>query len=149
MTAPVANYDLAIKLDPKYAAAFTERGNTNALRGRIERALSDYDQAIRFNPTYAGVFNSRAALYQAQGRDRPSALADLDMAIKLEPALGDGAQHPRPDHQQKGDIDRAIADFTPGGEGEPGLRGGLAQSRSGPQEQGRARQGGRRLRPGA
>ena len=93
-SAPSSDYDPAIKLDPKYAAAFTERGNTYAARGMIDRALQDYEQAIKFNPTYAGVFNSRAMLWQRKG-DLTRALADLDQAIKLDPGFAVGALNNR------------------------------------------------------
>jgi tetratricopeptide (TPR) repeat protein len=50
----------------------------------IDRAIGDYDTALRLDPTLADIFNIRGELWRKKG-DRPRALADFGVAIKLNP----------------------------------------------------------------
>ena len=50
----------------------------------IDRAIDDYDDVLRLDPTLADVFNARGELWRKKG-DRPKALADFGVAIKLNP----------------------------------------------------------------
>jgi uncharacterized protein YecT (DUF1311 family) len=50
----------------------------------IDRAIADYDGVLRLDPRLADIFNARGALWRKKG-DRPKALADFGMAIKLNP----------------------------------------------------------------
>src|SRR6516165_1397499 len=45
----IADYDQAIRLDPKYAFAYNGRGNAYKAKGDNDRAIADYDQAIRLD----------------------------------------------------------------------------------------------------
>ena len=49
-----------------------------------DRAIDDYDIVLRLDPGLADVFNTRGELWRRKG-DRPKALADFGMAIKLNP----------------------------------------------------------------
>jgi tetratricopeptide (TPR) repeat protein len=42
----LADYEMAIRLDPTYAAAYYRRGRTNEDRGDIEKARADYNAAL-------------------------------------------------------------------------------------------------------
>ncbi len=53
-------------------------------KDRIDRAIGDYDAALRLDSTLADVFNARGELWRRKG-DRPRALADFGVAIKLNP----------------------------------------------------------------
>ena len=50
----------------------------------IDRAIDDYDTALRLDPTLADIFNARGELWLRKG-DRPRALHDFAIAIKLNP----------------------------------------------------------------
>ena len=50
----------------------------------IDRAIGDYDTMLRLDPTQADIFNIRGELWRRKG-DRPKALADFGMALKLNP----------------------------------------------------------------
>ena len=96
---------------PKYAAAFTERGNTYAARGKIDRALQDFEQAIKFNPSYAGVFNSRALLYQRKGDNKPRAGRPRPGDQTRSRIRGRAQQSWLDLIRPRATLDRAIADF--------------------------------------
>jgi tetratricopeptide (TPR) repeat protein len=46
----IADYSQAIRLDPKYAVAYINRGISYEAKGDNDRAIADYDQAIRLDP---------------------------------------------------------------------------------------------------
>jgi tetratricopeptide (TPR) repeat protein len=46
----MADYDEALRLDPKNSGAYGGRGNVWYSRQQYDRALADYDEAIRRNP---------------------------------------------------------------------------------------------------
>ena len=80
----IADYDAAIKLDPKSADAFHNRGIAWASKGEPDRAIADYDAAIRLDPGDSSPYAGRAVERTIKG-DYPGAAADLDTAIRLDP----------------------------------------------------------------
>jgi tetratricopeptide (TPR) repeat protein len=64
--------------------ALVARGGAFGRKDRIDRAIGDYDTVLRLDPTLADTYNARGELWRKQG-DRPKALADFGMAIKLNP----------------------------------------------------------------
>jgi tetratricopeptide (TPR) repeat protein len=49
----IADYDAAIRLDPKNALPYFNRGFAYQTKGDNDRAIADYDAAIRLDPKYA------------------------------------------------------------------------------------------------
>ena len=47
----IADYDMSIKLDPNYATAYYNRGNSRLATGDKEGAVADYRQAAKLNPS--------------------------------------------------------------------------------------------------
>ena len=58
----VADYDTAIRLDPKDAIAYNNRGNAHDDLNEYDLAIADYDEAIRLDPKYVYPHNGRATL---------------------------------------------------------------------------------------
>ncbi len=48
----IADYDKAIKLNPKHAKAYNNRGITYEVKGDKERAIADYRKALQIQPLY-------------------------------------------------------------------------------------------------
>ena len=107
--AAIKDYDESIKLNPKHARAYTNRGAAYKKLGMDERALADESAAIKLDPTVPEYFDNRGLSYQKNG-DYDRAIADYDEAIRIEPKAnfltnrGDS-------YQFKGEFDRAIADY--------------------------------------
>jgi len=78
----IRGYDEAIRINPKDAVAYFNRGNTYHSLNNKRRAIEDYDQAIYLNPRDAVAYNNRGNAYKLQGREA-EAIADLEKFITL------------------------------------------------------------------
>jgi tetratricopeptide (TPR) repeat protein len=64
--------------------ALIARGGAFGRKDQVDRAIGDYETVLRLDPTLADIYNARGELWRKKG-DRPKALADFGMAIKLDP----------------------------------------------------------------
>src|SRR6266567_3870887 len=80
----LADYNEAIRLDPKSALALSDRGVAYGNKGDYDRALADLNEAIRLDPKSAHAFRNRDIVYAYKG-DYERAIADLNEAIRLNP----------------------------------------------------------------
>jgi len=100
----------SIRLDPKFALAYNNRGVAYKNKGELDRAIADYDEAIRLNPNYALPYDNRGNAYKDKGEyDR--AIADLDAAIRLNPNYAKAYNDRGVVYASKRDYIRAIADY--------------------------------------
>lgn len=82
----LADYDAAIRLDPRNARAYAERGQVFQDGGDDTRALPDFEVAIRLSSDYAFAYNGRGVVRANRGED-DLALADYGKAIALQPGF--------------------------------------------------------------
>src|SRR5215471_18166673 len=101
----------AMRLDPKSALAFTNRGVAYERRGDMDRAIADFSEAIRLDPNYALASSNRGIAYARKG-DNDRAIADYNEAIRLDPKNALAFADRGIAYGKKGDNDRAIADFN-------------------------------------
>ena len=71
MDRAIADYTEAIRLDPKYANAYSNRGVAYSDKGDKDRAIADFTEAIRLDPKYADAYNNRGFAYREQRRHGP------------------------------------------------------------------------------
>jgi S1-C subfamily serine protease len=83
----IADYDQAIRLNPKLAPAYNNRGWLRDELGDKQGAIADYDQAIRLDPKFAVAYGNRGFIRKALG-DRQGAIADLQKAATLYKSQG-------------------------------------------------------------
>jgi len=107
----IADYDQAIRLDPKHALAFNGRGIAYRAKKDYDRAIADYDQAIRLDPNFASAFNSRCFARAVAGRELSQALADCNESLRLLPDQGHVLDSRGLVQLRLGAFDRAIADY--------------------------------------
>lgn len=79
--AAIADYDEAIKLDPKSAVAFNNRGTAYSAKGESDAAIADFSEAIKHNARFAPAYFNRANAYAEKG-EADRAIADYTAAIK-------------------------------------------------------------------
>jgi tetratricopeptide (TPR) repeat protein len=86
----LADYNRAIKINPKNANAYYNRGLLKATKLQDPQgALADYNSAIQLKPSYDVVYNNRGNLKVDKLKDFQGALADYNRAIKLKPRNAD------------------------------------------------------------
>src|SRR5437764_145394 len=107
----IANYNEAIKLDPKNIVAFIGRGDAYTNKSDYDRALANYSEAIRLDPKSPLALSDRGVAYALKG-DYDKALADHNEAIRLDPKDAHDFRNVGVGYAYKGDDDRAIADFN-------------------------------------
>jgi len=67
----IADFSEAIRLDPKFAIAFSGRGLAYSAKGDHDRAIADFNEAIRLDPKSRIAFYNRGLAYDAKGGLRP------------------------------------------------------------------------------
>lgn len=80
--AAIADYDEALKIDPKNAGALNNRGSARTEKGDVDAAIADFDAALKLSGRFASAFFNRANAYAAKG-DTARAMADYNKAIAL------------------------------------------------------------------
>jgi tetratricopeptide (TPR) repeat protein len=106
----IADFDEAIRVDPNYAAGFSNRGVAYMKKEDYDRAIADFDEAIRVDPNYADGFSNRGLAY-VEKEDYDRAITDFDEAIRIDPNYAAGFSNRGIAYLQKEDYDRAITDF--------------------------------------
>ena len=82
----LVDYDTAIRLDPRNAFAYLDRGTLLATRGRnYLRAVDDFDRTLQIDPANVTALIARGDAWSQLGEFGP-AVADLDRALELSPA---------------------------------------------------------------
>jgi tetratricopeptide (TPR) repeat protein len=82
----IGNFDEAIRLDPKYAAAYNNRGLAYSAKGDNDHAIADFTKAIRLDSKLANAYENRGRAFRAMG-ENDRAVRDLKAAIRLDPKL--------------------------------------------------------------
>src|ERR1700728_1074527 len=78
------DYNEAVKLAPRNAELYYNRGVFYVAQSDDDAALRDFDTAMGLNPKLVPVLRQRARIYQARG-NLGGALADYSAAIGLQP----------------------------------------------------------------
>jgi hypothetical protein len=121
----LADFDKAIKLDPKDSTAYYNRAYAKRLKKDFKGALADYNRTIELDPNNAEAFYNRANVKAMNLNDVPGAIPDYDRAIELNPQhshayynraiakklTGDKAGSDA-DHKRAGEIDPELAPPT-------------------------------------
>jgi Zn-dependent protease len=109
LTQALADYDMAIRLDPDRVEFYQSRSQLKLLMGLRESAIVDYQALIRLNPNDPILHLDRAELYQSIGQHQ-EAIAAATQSIKLKPQNPDAYQLRSQSKQAIGDRVGATAD---------------------------------------
>ena len=105
----LAHFSEAIRLDPKCAVAYNNRGVIYKDQGKFNKAIADFDAALHLEPTYADAFFNRAVAYVKQG-DLDQAIADYSEVLRLKPDYVEAYVGRANAYQDLGDDVQAEAD---------------------------------------
>jgi tetratricopeptide (TPR) repeat protein len=105
----IADFDEAIRLDPKKAFLYEGRGNAWSSKGEFDRAIADFDEAIRLDPKNSSPYNGRGLAWK-QKREFDRAVADFNDAVRLAPKWALPYINRSEAWRLKGDLDQALTD---------------------------------------
>ena len=63
----IADYNESIRLDPKYAIAYNNRGDAWYHKKEYDKAIADFNEAIRLDPKTAVAYSNRGSLVGQEG----------------------------------------------------------------------------------
>jgi tetratricopeptide (TPR) repeat protein len=107
----IANYDKALKSDPRYGPAYCDRGAAYLRKGKLDKAKADLDKALRLGAMGEIVYYHRGAFYEAIGK-HGKAMADYTKVINLNPTDADAYIKRGRIYYKKGNLDKALADYS-------------------------------------
>jgi lipoprotein NlpI len=79
----LADFDAAIRLNPRYQNAYVNRGDIYHFKRQDEKAIADYDAALKLRDGDEVAYYDRGNSYAAIGKHR-QAIADYDAALRLK-----------------------------------------------------------------
>ena len=107
----LADYNQAIRIDPRNALPYNNRGKLRNDQGDVDSALADYNEAIRIDPRYVFAYNNRGNVRHAMN-DPAGALADYNEAIRLDPRYAHAYNGRGNMRSDQGDRAGAMADYN-------------------------------------
>ena len=84
----IADYNEAIRLDPKDASTLYSRGYAWDAKKEYDKAIADYNEAIRLDPKSVSAFYNRGHSWENK-KEYDKAIADYNEAIRLDPKLSE------------------------------------------------------------
>jgi tetratricopeptide (TPR) repeat protein len=80
----IADFALAIELDPKNPQYYCQRGDVRMRNKEYEEAIADYTTALKKVPDFTWAYHGRGQIYLAQGKSE-LALDDFNKALRARP----------------------------------------------------------------
>jgi tetratricopeptide (TPR) repeat protein len=86
----IKDYDEGIRLDPRQAYAYVNRGDAWLEKAEYDKAIRDFNEAIRLDPDFAPAYLKRGLAWLKK-KDNDRATLDFDKANRLDPELSEEA----------------------------------------------------------
>jgi tetratricopeptide (TPR) repeat protein len=106
----IADYDEALRLDPKIVTGYSGRGGIYVRKGRFDLARRDLDEGLKLDPNNSGVHNALGNYHLAMG-DYGSAIAEYNTAIRISPQYLYPYRSRAEAYEARGDLAAALADY--------------------------------------
>jgi len=84
----IAELTEAIRLNPQYARAYSNRGASYFRKKDYDQAITDLTEAIRLDPRFASAYYNRGVVYYWKD-DYDKAIADLEATLEIDPNYAD------------------------------------------------------------
>ena len=107
----IADFSEAIRLDPKDADSYFNRGGPWIRLKNNEKAIADFNEAVRLDPTDALAYANRGWAWSDK-KDYDKAIADFTEVIRLEPKNAAAHGYRGSAWSKKEEHDKAITDFS-------------------------------------
>ena len=79
----IQDYDKALEIDPRYADAYSNRGNAYKASGNLALAIQEYNRSLELDPNIAETYYNRGNAYRDIG-DLALAIQDYSRVIELD-----------------------------------------------------------------
>lgn len=103
-------FSQTLRIQPKFADAYHNRGLAREKHGDLEGALADFDQTLRFQPNFPKAYINRGNAYSRQGAFK-AAISDYDQALRMQPDLAEAYLNRGNACGAQGDIQGAVRDY--------------------------------------
>lgn len=107
----IAEFTMAIELDPVYAAAYLYRGMAYYNKGQLENSAADFAKFAELDPKDARLYGTRASFYRKQDK-YGEAVNDYSKAIKYDPKNTENYYWRGQIYMKTGKHEAAILDYT-------------------------------------
>ena len=114
----IADFDIAIQLEPNSAEAYHNRGNTYGKNGELDLALADFNKAMQIKPDDAETYSNQGNVHYRK-REYDRAIIDYNKAIKLKPDYPEAYNNRGVAYREKGEFNLALENFNRAIELEP------------------------------
>ncbi len=115
-------YSDVIELNPRYSAAYNNRGIVYANKGEYDLAITDFSKSIELNPSDFFAYNNRGNAYNDIGKF-DEAIKDFNTAINLKPDYSNAYNNRGNVYMKKHYLEKAIEDFNTAIRLEPDFAG--------------------------
>jgi tetratricopeptide (TPR) repeat protein len=106
----IAQYQMALQINPDYAEAHNNLGNALLRKGNVDEAIAQYQKVLQIKPDYAKAHNNLgSALLQKGSMDE--AIAHYQKALQIKPDDATACYNLGNALLQKGNVDEAIAHY--------------------------------------
>jgi tetratricopeptide (TPR) repeat protein len=109
--AAIADYTMAIEIDPKFANAYSNRGVAFGNLGQWDKAIADYTLAIKIDPKFPMTYSNCGIAYGNLGQWR-KAIDCYTMAIEIDPKFKDAYSNRGIAYGNLGQWSEAVSDFS-------------------------------------
>jgi tetratricopeptide (TPR) repeat protein len=107
----LADVNEAIRLNPKAALGYFNRGQLAGMTREYDKAIADYDLAIKLEPKYSLAYNNRGVAWYSK-QEYEKALADYNMSIRLDPTSYSPFQNRAATWYSKKEYGKAITNYN-------------------------------------
>ena len=109
--AAIAAFTQGIRLNPKLAKLYYNRGVAYHKKGQLDKAIADYTEAIRLNEKQAEAYCNRGVAHGEKG-DLEKAIADCTEAIRINSSFAEAYYNRGFAYEKKGVKSLAEDDFS-------------------------------------
>ena len=100
----------ATELNPAYAEAHNNMGNTLRAQGKLAEAISAYHRALEMKPAYAEALNNMGVVLQEQGK-LDEAMTAYHRALEIKPAYAEAHNNIGNALKDQGKLEEAVSAF--------------------------------------
>ena len=109
--AAISNYTEALKLNPKKASIYYQRGNSYYSKKAYDNAIKDYTAGIKIKANYKDAYYQRALIYYELDNNE-KAITDLTKTLRINPNYTKAYNKRGLIYYEIGDYKNAIQDYS-------------------------------------